>query len=133
MENVEIIPFHPCWEWVGRKNQQGYGVMSAHNGEVGAYRVSYELHKGVIPRGNVILHSCDNRTCVRPEHLSAGTQSQNMRDMVRKGRGRNKYGQMKNVFKRFEDVCSVPAGPSMNEVLKINSVPTLRRSRVTIG
>lgn len=103
MEQVEIIPFHSCWEWVGKKNWSGYGVVLHDGMQRGAHRFSYELHKGEIPRSHVILHACDNRSCVRPEHLISGTQSENIRDMVRKGRGKNKWGAMKNVIKPFEE------------------------------
>lgn len=50
------------------------------------HRLSYRHFKGAIPKGRHILHSCDNPPCCNPEHLSAGTRSQNMQDMVEKGR-----------------------------------------------
>ncbi len=50
------------------------------------HRLSYRHFKGRIPKGRHILHSCDNRSCCNPDHLSAGTRSQNMQDMVEKGR-----------------------------------------------
>ena len=51
-----------------------------------AHRVSYLIHKGDIPEEMVILHSCDNPACVNPDHLSIGTQKENMQDMIKKGR-----------------------------------------------
>jgi hypothetical protein len=50
------------------------------------HRYVYEIHKGAIKRGNVIMHACDNPACINPEHLEQGTPLQNTRDMVRKGR-----------------------------------------------
>lgn len=45
---------------------------------IGGHRFSYELSKGPIPEGHVILHSCNNPACMAPRHLSAGTQADNM-------------------------------------------------------
>lgn len=64
----------------------GYGQIH-HNGKTAyAHRVSYEIAKGPIPEGMFILHSCDNRKCVNPYHLSLGSFNDNMADMVDKQR-----------------------------------------------
>lgn len=78
-----------CWEWTGNLKPGGYGSIGA--GGVGgktllAHRVSYEMHKGKIPIGYVVMHSCDNKKCVNPQHLSVGTPKDNTWDMVVKGR-----------------------------------------------
>lgn len=77
-----------CWVWTAAKYPSGYGLFVSHKGESpeGAHRVSYRLTFGKIPKGKQILHRCDNRPCVLPDHLYAGTQSENMHDKIRRGR-----------------------------------------------
>lgn len=64
----------------------GYGQFSLNGRAAYAHRVSYEMAKGLIPKGMQIMHSCDNRGCVNPAHLSLGTFDQNMADMTNKRR-----------------------------------------------
>jgi hypothetical protein len=79
-----------CWEWLGAVDSDGYGVFEL-NGSKQAHKVSYELKVGLVPKGHVLLHSCDNPPCVNYHHLSVGTQAENMQDMVAKGRHGNRY------------------------------------------
>lgn len=79
-----------CWEWLGNRNNQGYGVITRLiNGKkkvMSAHRVSYELVHGEIPANMCVMHSCDNRCCVNPSHLSVGSWGDNNSDRSRKGR-----------------------------------------------
>lgn len=85
--NVDRSAEHGCWPWVGRARRVGYGVFGKPPRL--AHRVSWSLNRGRdIPRGQVIMHLCDNPICVRPEHLRLGTHADNIADKVAKGRHR---------------------------------------------
>jgi hypothetical protein len=77
-----------CWIWSGSKDPRGYGTLSAESGSspIKAYRLAYEMRHGPIPDGLVVRHKCDNPSCVNPDHLEVGTQKDNVRDMVERGR-----------------------------------------------
>lgn len=77
-----------CWEWQGSRLPSGYGRFYP-KWKVGLYahRVAWEMaNERAIPSGLHVLHRCDNPRCVRPGHLRIGTRSDNMQDMVAKGR-----------------------------------------------
>lgn len=79
-----------CWEWTGFKMSSGYGRFSQAGRNSSqptelAHRASYRIFNGD-PSGTGVMHSCDNPCCVNPEHLSLGTQTDNMRDAKNKGR-----------------------------------------------
>ena len=75
-----------CWEWQGTWTGSGRGIVRYEGKYRNASRVAYILTFGPIPNGLLVCHHCDNPLCVRLEHLFLGTQSDNMQDMVAKGR-----------------------------------------------
>lgn len=75
-----------CWLWQGGKDSCGYGRFMRSGKEIKAHREMYELFKGPIPVGAILLHSCDNPACVNPSHLTPGTHVANQQDKFMKGR-----------------------------------------------
>jgi len=82
----------PCWVWTASCAKSGYGQLNVDGVPVGAHRLSWKLHNGPIPDGIEVLHKCDHKPCIRPEHLFLGTQAENMADMAAKGRAPSKPG-----------------------------------------
>lgn len=75
-----------CLIWFGQKDPNGYGRLRITGKLRRAHRLMYEIHKGQIPAGAVVMHSCDRPACINIDHLSLGTQLENIRDMHSKGR-----------------------------------------------
>lgn len=78
-----------CWLWAAGKNNQGYGVCFLDGRRTYVHRLSWELHRGPIPSGLYVCHTCDTPLCLNPDHLFLGTQRDNMADASAKGRTRN--------------------------------------------
>lgn len=78
-----------CWPWTGAKHPTGYGKLWVHMPNYcckPAHHVSLILSGISVPKGSVVMHSCDNPSCVNPNHLSVGTQQNNIADKLAKGR-----------------------------------------------
>jgi hypothetical protein len=78
-----------CWVWTAAQ-LNGYGVIGIGADVVMfAHRVSWELHHECdVPHGKLVLHECDLRSCIRPNHVYAGSHKDNSRDAVSRGRAR---------------------------------------------
>lgn len=87
----KVIKLGPddCWEWSGAKHPSGYGKVWLNLPELvckAAHHASLILTGTDVPKGSVVMHSCDNPGCVNPNHLSIGTQQDNIKDKLAKGR-----------------------------------------------
>jgi hypothetical protein len=106
-----------CWEWIGYYGSGGYGMMSRAGKNQRAHRISYEVYKGPIPKGMVVRHSCDNPACINPDHLTLGTQKDNVADREARGR-RVVNGEAIGTSKLSEkDVLEIRASTESNDVL----------------
>lgn len=75
-----------CWYWVAHRAPNGYGRILHDDKVQDAHRVAYQLLVGPIPEGMWVLHKCDVKPCVNPDHLYLGTVVENTRDAVERGR-----------------------------------------------
>jgi len=96
LSKIEIGDPGECWRWLAYRNPLGYGMIGIdgerHRAAL-AHRVVYELFTATpIPPGLLVRHTCDNPGCVNPLHLLLGTDADNARDRVQRGRGARPSG-----------------------------------------
>ena len=96
---VARVGIDECWLWQAFRNPvSGYGGFSFEGKNEGAHRVAWILTYGPIPEGKQINHTCDIKPCCNPNHLYLGTQVDNIKDRVVRGRGRLPVGTEKGRF-----------------------------------
>lgn len=106
--NAKVNKSPRCWLWEGKRLKRpngdlSYGRFSLKGKRMMAHRASWLLFRGAIPKGKSVLHKCDNTACVRPSHLFLGTQLDNMRDCLAKGR----YSRTYKPFGKLNPMCKI--------------------------
>lgn len=96
-------PNSGCWLWEAGLDSSGYGNFCYKGRSLGAHRVSYLHYVGEVPEGLQVLHSCDTRCCVNPNHLFTGSLQDNMEDRNNKGRQARLKGSSNGFSKLNED------------------------------
>ena len=91
-----------CWLWRGRLTERGYGRFTYRQATYKAHRVAYFLTNGRIDNSLLVLHSCDRRVCVNPQHLFQGDAKANSQDAAQKGRNTRLYGELNGNAKLTE-------------------------------
>lgn len=92
--NKVLVDDEGCWNYTGALSDGGYGFFWLNGTNVYAHRASWEFHCEPIPVDMCVLHRCDNRRCINPEHLFVGTYQDNMDDMKAKNRQANTRGEL---------------------------------------
>src|SRR5258706_10921681 len=85
-------PFRGCWLWSACVNSSGYGSFGIGSRTdhtrciITSHRMAWQIYRGEVPIGLHVLHHCDTRCCVNPDHLFLGTGLDNTMDMIKKNR-----------------------------------------------
>lgn len=98
-EKYKVCPDTGCWLWNGAINSGGYGSFKIDGKIISAHRVSFELFKQPVLSGKWVLHKCDVRKCVNPDHLYLGDRLQNVKDMWDRKRNPNRKGEKHHLHK----------------------------------
>lgn len=108
-----------CWLWNAARRASGYGVFSYNGKPVTASRVSYILYNGQDPGQLHVLHKCDNRLCVNPDHLFLGTNKDNVEDRKSKGRPAGRYsGLTREQFIEVQNLIEQNPNVSLREIAR---------------
>lgn len=102
---------HGCWTWTGALTRGGYGHIRVWEVDKWvmrrAHRVSYRIFKDDFDPSLLVLHECDNPSCINPDHLRQGTHSDNNKDMLDRGRVSRKVRVSKINFEKAEEIRSL--------------------------
>lgn len=107
-----------CWTWTAARDPSGYGKFGLGQGKtVNSHRQAFELANGRKPYG-LVCHSCDNRPCVNPKHLSEGSHSSNRQECVERGRNGPRKSKLSAIqMTEIRHLCGI--GMSQRKVAKV--------------
>lgn len=118
-----------CWIWQGTLNSDGYATIKYKQKTFKVYRVMWErFHGETIPPGKSALHRCDTPACMNPRHIFIGTQIDNIRDMVSKGRQSSNRGLTDDEVRTIR--AMVRGGMRQSEVVQLMGVDSGTVSRI---
>lgn len=118
-KKVDIKDKDSCWEWKGAIHHSGYAFVLYDEKIRGAHIVAYIIEYGDIPEGKWVLHRCDNKKCVNPNHLFLGTRQDNVNDMI------NKYGHTKCIHKGKDNGMSKLTWDDVHSIRKKYATRTI--------
>lgn len=126
-----------CWDWKGIVEWTGYAKLSIRP-PIKAHRASWIIHKGPIPKGLIVCHTCDNRKCTNPDHLWLGTHKENIQDRMKKGRCNTPKGIQLKVSKVNEQQvkeikCQLKNGLTCSEIGRQYKISRKIISRIKNG
>ena len=124
-------PFSGCWLWTGALSKYGYGRCHIYKHRTHAHRLSWTIYRGKIEDDICVLHRCDTRSCVNPNHLFLGTKDDNNKDRAKKGRNRDQRGTKNSRCRLTEDQVRAIRNDSRTQIV-IASEYNISRSNVGI-
>ena len=125
-----------CWNVTSHVEElQGYIPVSFKGLRTRAHRLSYILMKGDIPKGMIVRHSCDNKSCINPEHLIMGTKKDNTQDMMNRNRESNWKDRKGHRSKLTDDQYNSIKRSDLSsyELAKIYSISDVQIRRIKNG
>lgn len=130
---VKVAEPDACWTWTAAKTKTGHGYFNVKLNnqfkQIGAHKVSVMIQGITIPLGTVVMHLCDNPSCVNPRHLRIGTYSDNVQDMLSKGRDNYSHGQKRYNAAITDDI----AKKIKTEAIIISGIPGRKTNKTNFN
>ena len=127
-------PNSGCQLWLGCTYRHGYGQINWRGRARAAHRLAWEVANGPIPDGLVVCHRCDVAGCINPQHMWLGTQADNIRDMMSKGRSRHSKGVPRRSKISDEQVAAIKSDPRIYRLIALDyAICTKTVGKIKLG